>query len=307
MRVAILGVVVILISVAPALAWNEKGHMVVARLAWLKLTPAARQTASQILKSHPHYAEYLAAGRPENISVDEWAFMRAAYWPDWIRSNHSDEYHKSTWHYVTAAFVPRQSKLDASHVRAEEPNVVTQIPACVEKVRRGTDAEKPIYLCWLLHLVGDIHQPLHCASLYNETFPEGDRGGNLSLVRFGGGVSIRLHAAWDNMLGESALLPCIEETVAEVQRLEQAEVDAIRRDLAAHPTSADWARESFSSAQRHAYLNGDLAPPNSDNNPTDDLVPNLSEEYRKNANQVARLAVAKSSQRLANCIVQALE
>jgi hypothetical protein len=126
-------------------------------------------------------------------------------------------------------------------------------------------------------------------------------------VRFGGGTSIRLHAAWDNMLGESASLPCIEETVAEVQRLEQTEVDAIHRDLVAHPTSADWARESFASAQQHAYLNGDLAPPNSDSNPSDDIVPNLSEAYKKNANQVARLAVAKSSQRLANCIARALK
>jgi hypothetical protein len=307
MRTAVLGVAIFVLLSLPAWAWNEKGHMVVARLTWLKLSVATRQAASQILKSHPHYEEYLSADRPAGIVPDEWAFMRAAYWPDWVRSNHSEEFHKSTWHYVTAAIVPRQSRVGVNQVHAEEQNVVTQIPLCVEKLRSGVQADKPIYLCWLLHLVGDIHQPLHCASLYNETFPDGDRGGNLSLVRFGGGMSVRLHFAWDSLLGETAAVPSVEETVAELRQIELDEADAIHRDLIAHPTSVGWASEGYASALEYAYLNGDLSPPNAANNPSDDLVPSLSDGYTIQARKVARLAAAKAGQRLTECLRRALE
>jgi len=51
------------------------------------------------------------------------------------------------------------------------------------KIRTGTDEEKEIYLTWLLHLIGDIHQPLHCTAVFSEQFPNGDKGGNDAFVR----------------------------------------------------------------------------------------------------------------------------
>ena len=53
----------------------------------------------------------------------------------------------------------------------------------MDKVRSGTDEEKAIYLTWLMHLVGDIHQPLHCAAVFSEQFPNGDKGGNDAFIR----------------------------------------------------------------------------------------------------------------------------
>ena len=66
--------------------------------------------------------------------------------------------------------------------------------------RRGGDAPtlRSVHLCWLLHLVGDSHQPLHSSSLVTrQRFPEGDRGGNLFSAR------ARLSAA--RVLGQSDL------------------------------------------------------------------------------------------------------
>ena len=79
-----------------------------------------------------------------------------------------------TWHYISAGFVPPYSKLDPAKLELPPPNAVTQISESIEKLQSGTNAEKPIYLCWLLHLVGDIHQPLHNCSLLSESVPEGD-------------------------------------------------------------------------------------------------------------------------------------
>jgi hypothetical protein len=58
-------IVIALISLAtlpaPALAWNEHAHLVVARPAWQQLTDDQRAKVVVILKKHPHYTEYLSA------------------------------------------------------------------------------------------------------------------------------------------------------------------------------------------------------------------------------------------------------
>src|SRR5262249_20661753 len=72
----------------PALAWNDKGQMVTARLAWKKLSDDQRSNVHEILKNHPHYGEFLAAKRPDGFSEEEWVFMRAATWSDWVRNHH---------------------------------------------------------------------------------------------------------------------------------------------------------------------------------------------------------------------------
>ena len=59
--------------------------MVVARLGWRQRSEDQRAKVSAALKKHPHYSEYLADRRPEGFTEDEWAFMRAATWADWVR------------------------------------------------------------------------------------------------------------------------------------------------------------------------------------------------------------------------------
>ena len=126
------------------------------------------------------------------------------------------------WHYINKPYVPEGSQLKESDFRAESPNVVTQIKVAIQKVKDGTPQEKPIYLCWLLHLVGDVHQPLHSAEMFSERFPEGDRGGNLVLIRINGGRVQKLHPLWDGLLGKSISWSSIQGTVAEVAQLEKA-------------------------------------------------------------------------------------
>jgi hypothetical protein len=56
-------------------------------------------------------------------------------------------------------------------------------------------------LRFIIHLVGDIHQPLHCATRVTEQFPDGDRGGNSLMVRLvgtdGRAKKVKLHSYWD--------------------------------------------------------------------------------------------------------------
>ena len=65
-----------------ALAWNETGHMTVALIAYRQLSDSQKQKVAEILKAHPHYKLRLNADLPDGVNADEWAFLRAATWPD---------------------------------------------------------------------------------------------------------------------------------------------------------------------------------------------------------------------------------
>ncbi len=183
---------------------------------------------------------------------------------------------------------------------------MTQIAACKEQLRSGTAQQKAVNLCWVLHLVGDIHQPLHCGSQLSEVFPDGDRGGNLALVRLDGGMPVRLHFAWDAMLGEELDVESLNASVARLQQLECQHAAAIRQQMLQHPTPNDWAAEGLASVEKHVYLQGDLRPAHSEHPLETDLLPNLSQAYLQNAQAVASLAVVTASCRLAATVSQSL-
>ena len=280
-----------------AQAWNAKGHMVIARMTWLKLTPTERQKVFGILKEHPHYQEYLSKDRPNNIDEQQWAFLRASTWSDWVRDHYRDDYHHGDWHYINLPYVPLQSDINpADHVPAA-PNVVTQIPVCREKVRNASGEERAVYLCWLLHLVGDVHQPLHCTALFSGDFPTGDKGGNLSLVKVNGG-RVKLHGFWDGLLGRSTSLSSIGGAVSEIEQMIQQAADLIAADLQNNKTAKSWAEEGLANTRKYVYLGGKLKPANDQNNPGDDQIPAVPPDYASKARSVANLSAAKAGSRL---------
>lgn len=59
-------------------------------------------------------------------------------------------------------------------------------------------AEKALFARYLVHLVGDIHQPLHSAALFNSTFKNGDAGGNLLKIKLKNGTLLNFHSFWDS-------------------------------------------------------------------------------------------------------------
>ena len=118
------------------------------------------------------------------------------------------------------AYVPGYSKVTPPASR-QTTNVVTQIDWAAAQLRSNDPATKPIALCWLLHLIGDIHQPNHAITLYSEAFPQGDRGGNLSLIRIENGESVKMHLYWDGLMGQFASWPDIVRLNGEFAEIEK--------------------------------------------------------------------------------------
>jgi hypothetical protein len=283
-----------------ALAWNEKGHMVTARLAWRQLTEAQRSQVLAILKNHPHYQEYLAANRPEGFSEDEWVFLRATTWADWVRGR--QQFDHPTWHYINYPIVPAGSAFDpAKHEPpAKQENAVNQLAVCMDKIKNGSEEEKAVYTTWLFHLVGDIHQPLHCTAVFSERFPEGDRGGNLAMIRISS-KPINLHAFWDGLLGKGITPGEIGKDVQEIEQVMKDKDKEVKQELGGHQTFESWAREGLELSKKVVYLDGQLRVAVARSN---EDVPEPPAEYAASCGRVARVQIGKAGRRLAEQLIK---
>jgi hypothetical protein len=302
MRRYVFALVCLATTAANALAWNDKGHMVVARIAWMELKPEERAKIGDILKSHPHYNEFLRADRPANIPEDEWVFLRAATWADWVRSGPPErrKFGDSPAHYINLPYVPPGSSANPPAVPAN--NVVKKLAEHAQNARMGGDRiQRAVDTTWVFHLTGDIHQPMHCITLFNEDFPDGDRGGNRSLFRMKNST-IQMHHYWDGLLGTSTTLSSIGGTVHEIDTLLQQDPNVIKADLAANKTPESWANESFENGKRFGYLNGALQPAPAEDHPTTAQIPKVPATYAEDAGRVARLSAAKGGKRLAQLL-----
>jgi hypothetical protein len=276
-----------------------------------------RQRVSQVLEHHPHYKALLTANVPDGVSTDEWAFIMAATWPDWVRPAYPGEpykprsitkYHHPTWHYIDDFFVPPadRGKVKTPPAPATEPtDRPTDAVQCIDNsiaqiVDPKTSLEdRAIYLAWLEHVVGDIHQPLHAACEISTRFPDssGDRGGNSQAILVNG-RAMNLHAFWDDLLGTDTSYAYLEKAAAEIEADPAAQARAMPQ-LRTDRTPDAWAKESFALAVKYAYLDGNLTTENYHYRmPADGLSP-LPARYAETAHQLAMRQIALAADRLA--------
>lgn len=279
-------VAAILIASESARAWNDAGHMLVARIAWLRMTPAERSKVTDLLKKHPHYESYLIAKCPDDVSRDEWAFLKAATWSDYIRppktlepeqvaTHERHKFHRGPWHYINFPYRAGQAESTLpAEALPNETNILDQIEKS-QNVLRGIlksdvgavadishEANRAVRVCWLFHLVGDLHQPMHAIALVDEKlFPDGDhgdQGGNLLAIRPDGKAKPqRLHAYWDGILGYDSRFGSVCDFADLLARDPTLAPDKLE-ELAARKTPRDWAAESYAAAKTHAYRDGKL-------------------------------------------------
>lgn len=196
------------LAAGPALAWGKTGHRVIAAIADRGLSAEARAHVRLLLGSE---------------SLDE-----AATWPDEMRSDPAEFWQKTAtpWHYVTVpgreydGAPPEGDALTAlGHFRA-----VLRDPA-------ASQADKQLALRFVVHIVGDLHQPLHVGA-------PGDRGANDVKVTFAGRPT-NLHSVWDALLVDDEQLSFTELAERLTRRTTPEQVIAWT-----DPEPLDWIRES---------------------------------------------------------------
>ena len=206
-RPLVLGAV--LLTALNAFGWGQKGHDVTAAIAERHLTPAARAAVDSLLE-----------GRS------------MIYWSNWLdNASHTPEYaYSKTWHYKNVNPDERYEEAYANPAG----DVVTAIKSRIE-ILTDTAAAVPAKaeaLKMLVHLVGDMHQPLHMGR-------SADLGGNRIKVRYFGREQ-NLHSVWDSALPESAHKWSYTEWADQIDRA------ALREQRAAVAGSIDdWAKQTI--------------------------------------------------------------
>ncbi len=236
------------------LAWDGAGHMMIAAEAFTQLPPELKAQAIEVFKNHPDYQQWVAAYHPNpNYDLATYIFMRSSTWPDEIRRS-GNPYDHPNWHFIDYPLRP------PSFVFETDPqptnNVLFGVAQC-EQTLSDTNADpvlRAAYLSWLIHMIGDMHQPLHCESFYDDEFPNGDRGGNDFFVKLDRG-SVRLHGVWDGLLGDA------ESPIIQWRYAQQLQVQFPRSslpELTDHTTPKSWSLESRKLAVEYGYLYGHL-------------------------------------------------
>lgn len=298
---------VALAAAQSAFAWNDRGHMLAAMIAYRDLKPEVRDRVNAILKAHPQ-RDMLAAGGPaEGPDLEMWVFAKAATWPDMVRGTtnplHQAEHH-AQWHYINLPIALDGMKMPQPPMTWDghsDPANLVQAMAKVTKEVAAKDkdeARRAMDLCWIEHLTGDIHQPLHAVALFSKQFPTGDRGGNSFAVKRGD-TPTNLHAYWDNALGNGTSFDTIQKQIAGFK----ANAELAREQLLGSKPGLDagaWAKESAELAQPAVYLNGALKGVVHINGDYAKDTPSLPSDYEEKAKKVAAKQVVLAGYRLAD-------
>lgn len=279
--------------------------MTIAQVAWDALNKDVRLHVSLLLRLNPQYTAWTVNVPAEKR--DQIAFLRASTWPDFIKNaphyikdgapgsdgnrppagpeagqniGYIDMNMHKYWHFVDVPYKSDQTPTDEPSV----PNAQTQIALFRKTLASpvATDDVKSYDLAWLLHLVGDIHQPLHATSAFSATEPNGDSGGNNEKISCPGCQETVLHWFWDDAPGVSN---SPDDAIAAASALPAADP----RQVAMRDESA-WVNESFELAKQVVYQSPVSVAPGPFA---------LNDAYRAKAVEVAKQRMAVAGKRLA--------
>jgi hypothetical protein len=200
--------------------------MIVSLIAFDQMDQVTRAKAIELIRAHPRFRDHFQIAMPREVSrgndreQDEWLFAYASTWPDVVRDSKGavtrqdvSQYSRPWWHFINdPVFLneeqQRQLLPELRMNRRRDPpqemddenmNIIQALKNSARIIRdtRNPEEMRSVHLCWVLHLVGDSHQPLHSCALYTKNrFRRGDHGGNYLEFEH----DWDLHAFWDEQI-----------------------------------------------------------------------------------------------------------
>lgn len=289
-----------------AFAWSDPGHQIIAALAYSYLTPEAQAKAQAILAqdtdtltptdfiSRSVWADkYREAGRPDGasyIGTREWHFV------DIPLSTNGDKALVESEEEKICPIVDLKGGVASVGAPAQDciVNKINQFTA--ELADPKTSMQEQVFaLKFLIHFVGDIHQPLH-------TSDNDDHGGNCVWVAPTSHDPMRLHGFWDyqavNLLTKGAApadyAKILHDEITE-QQIKDWQIDAPK----------DWAADSFELSKNAAYNLGTTTPHCDAENKTTPIK--LTPDYETTASNISKVQMEKAGVRLAKILNEVLK
>ena len=300
-RLFLLPVFVLLFGVVPtAFGWNKATHMAIGAIAYRDLQATSPQTVARVvalLRQHPDYQQRWAAKLNDSTLTDDqknqYLFMMAARWPDDVKTK-DNPYDHPTWHYINYVYKPEKGIASTDSVLATGETILQAFEENRQLLRSNApDSAKAIALCWIFHLAGDVHMPLHTVSLISNQFPDGDQGGNRFKIRVTPeGKTINLHGFWDGMLLGADDMQSVNNLAVQLrQAIPRSQLPQLGKT-----SMADWSAESFLLAREQAYQNGRLTAGIGDDGVA------LPADYIPTVKPIAERQVTLSGYRLADVL-----
>ncbi|UUR07193.1 S1/P1 nuclease [Sphingomonas glaciei] len=230
--IRLLAALLALTAAAPAAAYWEYTHRLVASIAWAEVQPETRVRLKALMRE---------GGRLETPECPVGTLEDASVWADCIKPLGDRFSYQSSWHYqnvnVCKPFSLRDACKDGNCVSAQiERN------ARLLADRKLPVRERVMALAYLTHFVGDLAQPMHGGD-------RGDLGGNQVPVTYGiVGGRTNLHGIWDGWIPERA----VTSPPGGVKGLLGGVTPAQKVELAGG-TVEDWSRKAWENAKTYAY------------------------------------------------------
>jgi hypothetical protein len=222
--------------------WGRDGHAIVAQIAYLELTPEARARVDAILAGGG-----VGGGGPDGTTVGL-TLPEVSAWPDWAR-NQPDYRWTSPLHYANPS--PEHDSYIHDRDCPDRGNVVTAVRDFAAQVadESASATERREALMFVVHFVGDLHQPLHAGRA-------ADLGGNRIEVNFFGRER-NIHSIWDSGIMQASSrdpwpvwVDRLAGEISEKDRSAWLEGGAAP-DVA---TVGNWISESRRLADEHCYV-----------------------------------------------------
>ncbi|MBL8395696.1 MAG: S1/P1 nuclease [Candidatus Accumulibacter sp.] len=285
-----------LLCTSPAAAWNAAGHRISALIAWQRLDPGSRAAITALLRQHPDFARWQARGKGAEPGLA--TFLEASTWPDDIRRDQRfysagneeptptlpgfpDMERRLEWHYIDRPL----DMLPTTRAPAGELDRRLNMLVSTLANQGVQPSERAYALPWLIHLVGDAHQPLHAASRHTAD-GESDNGGNALLITNPFNMrhpSMSLHRYWDDLPGPPWLRD--DRLAGTVSALTER-----HPPTGGSSTPALWIEESWLIARRYAY-------PESEDKP-----PTISPSFHERSQEIANHRITQAGYRLAELL-----
>lgn len=224
------------------LGWSGCGHKLVAHIAYDHLSPHAKKAVDQLTFD------------PEKHFSGRSRFVYWSTWADWSRDRGDNRFR--LWHYIDLP-------ISDQGVKTRPPNAINAVYGinhCEIVLRNASESIENQKTCLklLIHIVGDIHEPLHASDRFSVNHPKGDRGGNSFQIK--SRVANNLHAYWDRGLGK--FTPLQQRRATNVIRIWQyAEEIEERYPIERYTADLDklsllpieWANEGRALAESYVY------------------------------------------------------
>jgi hypothetical protein len=323
---------VLLVCASGAHAWDHPGHMITAAVAFAEIErerPELIEKIGLVLMAHPDPSPFwVFVGDAKGKERARRMFIEAARWPDDAKGTMHD---RPTWHTarwpIVAKTAPPEAKA-AAEARKDRPTGHA-IEALVLTYAMLSDSEtnpteRASALSWVLHMVGDIHQPLHVSDQYTKEFPAGNGAGTLEWVEDPVNKSpMPLHMLWDSNSLRSTKLAEIDKNAT---KLVKKYPRSFFPELATKDTPdvfEKWARESYQVGVDFAYGYGikTVSDPDKDLDPDKAVkkmvqfilngvspieeAPQVPSEYWKKLQDVSHRRLTLAGYRIADLIISA--